>query len=463
MRSETLLMFGLTEAEERLIRRLTRPFEIETESVKQRAFQDYPALFHEKEISIVIIHVDHDHVREVEKIRRIRKLLAVPVPLLVLISSELSSNIYRYLKAGADDYIVMPLNEESFAMRFYVLLECGQAILQTEEARAAPERVESDKSQKIDGAREESTGKKLSYKYADTLELIIGYLQEGLSFFAPKSQFPRGDGRPIFHKWKPLRKLATGSDGVIWLVQEIGRERAAVAKIPHSPQMNINSLRAAAVLKRLVYHPNIVHMIEVVKDDGKFILIQEYVEGVTLPELLASNISSVQKEALFLQLLSVVAYAHDHKIIHRDIKPDNIMVRSDGRLKLLDFGSAKELSWIDCNLSPEGTLNFMSPEQLEGRACLASDVWALGVILYLLALNRLPFYQDNRSYPMDIELKMVAVPPGRIREEISDQLEQVIMRALEEDLDKRYRNASELRDDLLKRVPDFGNGMHIPQ
>ncbi|MBF0234000.1 MAG: protein kinase [Desulfamplus sp.] len=458
MKNETLLMVDLTEAEEKLIRRLTRSFDIKTESVKKNSPVNYPELFHEKQICLVIINTDQDRIKKVQQIRRIKKLLYVPVPILVLVSAERSSNIYRYIKAGADDYIIMPLNEESFAMRFYVLLECGQAILQ---------RVDGNKILDINNHEDNHHEKNKKYPSNEkkaAWNLIVGYLQEGLSFFAPRSQFARRGKRPILNKWQPVRKLATGGDGVIWLVKELGRDREAVAKIPHSSMLNINSLRAAAVLKRLVYHPNIVHLVEVVKDKEKFILIQEYVEGCTLSELMESkSISSVEKESLFLQLLSVIAYSHDHKIMHRDIKPDNIMVKSDGRLKLLDFGSAKEIAWVDCNRSPEGTLNFMPPEQLEGKTCLASDVWALGIILYLFCTNRLPFYQDNSYYPMDIETKMVAVPPSDIRSDISIQLEQVIMRCLEEKLEKRYKNASELRDDLLKIFPNFGNGMQIPQ
>jgi len=139
------------------------------------------------------------------------------------------------------------------------------------------------------------------------------------------------------------------------------------------------------------------------------------------------------------------------------------MVRSDGRLKLLDFGSAKEVTWKEPGAPPQGTLNFMPPEQLSGKACLASDVWALGVILYLFTVNRLPLNQDNSFYPMDVEMEMSVVAPRRIRPEVPVQLEQVIMTCLEKDLGKRYKNAVVLREDLIKKLPNFGNGAVIPQ
>ncbi len=436
MAPETLVMVDLTEVEEMLVQRLTRSFEIHVVSVKPFNSGTGAPLFHGQGICLVILHAGPDQAETIAKIHSIRTALAKPVPLLVLVSEPLLSLIDKFVKAGADDYVVMPLDADSFAMRFYVLLECGQAILQTQQ------------DNKPD---------------PDAWQVIMGYIQEGVRFFAPKSQLAQRDRRPIFNRWIPEKRIAVGGDAEIWLVQDRETAKKAVAKIPHSPGMNINALRAAAVLKRLVYHPNIIHLIEVVKENDRFILIKEYVDGMTLSNLLATRPSARKKEALFLQLLSVVAYAHGHGIMHRDIKPDNIMIRVDGRLKLLDFGSAKKTAWKDPDTSPKGTLNFMPPEQFEGKACLASDVWSLGIILYLLTVNRLPLCQDNSVYPMDVEMEMNVVAPRNIMPDVPVHLEQVIMTCLAKEPAKRYRDGSTLRNDLLKRIPDFGNGQQIPR
>lgn len=428
-------MLDLTEVEERLIQQLTRPFEIRMMSIKPFDPQNNASLFHGKNICMVILHAGPDQTDTITGIHAIKKALKRPVPLLVLIPEVPPSPLNKFMKAGADDYVVMPLDADSFAMRFYVLLECGQAILQTQQDN------EPD---------------------LDAWQVIVGYIQEGLRFFTPKSQLTLRGRRPISDRWIPEKRIAVGGDAEIWLVQDRRKAKKAVAKIPHSPGMNVNALRAAAVLKRLVYHPNIVHLIEVIKENDRFILIQEYVDGMTLWDLLATRPSARKKEALFLQLLSVVAYAHGHGIMHRDIKPDNIMVRFDGRLKLLDFGSAKKTTWKDHDTSPQGTLNFMPPEQFEGKTCLASDVWALGIILYLFTINRLPLCQDNSVYPMDVEMEMTVVAPRDIIPHVPVHLEQVIMTCLSKDPAKRYRDGSILRNDLLGRLPDFGNGSQIP-
>ena len=470
MNSQTVLMINLTEDEEHLINRLTRPFFIQTISTCSKGIDTHQALMEEHPLCLLIIRVDENRYRPVQTIKRLKKALPHPIPLLVLLTKTSASATHHYLNAGADDYIIMPLDQESFAIRFYVLLECGQAMVKTFHSPPAPLQPPAPKkSQKLSPTDAASTGgvselkkKESTRKQGAVWQRMAGFLHEGLSFFSPKSQFTRTGKRPILSKWYPLRKIAQGGDGEIWLVREIKNEREAVAKIPHTPMLNISTLRAAAVLKRLVYHPNIIHLIEVVKDHDKYILIQEYVDGMTLPERLKAGMSSGKKENAFLQLLTVTAYAHSHGIMHRDIKPDNIMIKSNGLLKLLDFGSARDISWVYENASAQGTLNFMSPEQLEGAPCLASDVWALGCILYILAVNRLPFCQDNSVYPMDIDLNSEAVPPCNVNPKLSKTLEQVIMGCLEINLEKRYRDASILQKDLLKRLPSFGKGKQIP-
>ncbi|MFO7884861.1 MAG: protein kinase [Desulfobacteraceae bacterium] len=434
MKTETLLMVNLTFKQEIFIRRLLRTFNITPASVKGFDTPPVISFLKEKEICLVLIHAYSDREKTLAEISRAKKALVIQVPVLVLLTQDLSDQIHVFLKAGADDYFVMPWDEDSFAMRFYVLLESGQAILETRQGNAP------DK---------------------DTKPLILEYLHQGIRFFAPKSQLARKTMPPISRKWEHVRKIAAGGDAEIWLVKDENRE--AVAKIPHSPHLNINSLRCAAVLKRLVYHPNIVHLIEVLKEDEKFILIQEHIKGQTLSGRFESPMSGRQKEDIFLQLLSVVSYAHEHGIMHRDIKPDNIMVTDFGKVKLLDFGSARKVTWVETGPPSQGTLNFMAPEQIKGSPCLASDVWAMGVVLYIFSVNRLPLCQDNRFYPMDIETDVMVKPPGEIISGFPVKLEQIIMTCLETSLEKRYENANALYNDLFTKLPGFGQGQYIPE
>lgn len=438
--TETILLFGTTEAETILVKRLVSSFEIEvvllTIGTVRKFVTDHP----EKKICLVIFHVEEEKIRQAKVISLIRDFVGPLVPFLVLIPEISQKELQKLLKSGADDFIELPLDENRFSISFLILLEMGQTI--TKPSLADPMERKSN---------EPSSGRELFTR-------LIGYFREGLNYFAPKSLTARTRTEKFSDRWHPVKRLGIGGFGVVWLVQELGSRRLAVAKTPHSSQMNIRVLRSAAILKRLVHHPNIVHLLELVKDEGKFILIQEYVKGPTLQQLLEKSLTPLEKESYFLQLLSVISYAHKHKILHRDLKPENIIISPGGQLKLLDFGIARDLSWQGPDRSSEGTVNFMPPEQFVGQSCLASDVWALGVILFIFATGAVPYFQQNDQYPADIDTTMNSRAPHTIRPEIDPQLERIIMTCLQTDLNKRYQDATDLLGDLQTSLEQFGRG-----
>jgi hypothetical protein len=440
---ETILLFGLSAAETILVKRLVASFEIETVPLTIGTVRKFVQDFPEKKICLVVFHMDVKHPRQDRVIRLIRDFVGPLIPFLILVPREETGKIKKFLSAGADDFMELPLNEGRFSISFLILLEMGQAVTR-------PRTFQPLKT------KDETTGSH------EVLNRLVGYFQEGLSYFAPRSLIKKAKTERISDKWMQVKRLGVGGFGVVWLVKEIGTGRLAVAKTPHSPHMNISVLRSAAILKRLVYHPNVVHLLEVVKDSGKFILIQEYVEGPTLQQLLEQNISSLDKETYFLQLVSVVSYAHKHKILHRDIKPENIIISKQERLKLLDFGIARNLSWQSPDKSSAGTVNFMPPEQFEGQSCLASDVWALGVILYIFATNAVPYFQQNDQYPQDIDINVESRAPRTINPRLDIDLERIIMRCLQKDLQLRYQDATELLEDLRTTLPLFGRGELLP-
>ena len=442
--SETILLFGLSTAETILVKRLVSSFEIETVPLTIGTVRKFVTDFPEKKICLVIFHVDAQNPRQDRVIQLIRDFIGPRVPFLILVPAKKLQEIKKLLSAGADDFMELPLNENRFALSFLILLEMGQAITQPHTTTPSTTKNETR------GSR-------------DFLNRLVSHFQEGLSYFAPKSLITRTRTEKISDKWQQVRKLGSGGFGVVWLVKEIGASRMAVAKTPHSAYMNIRVLRSAAILKRLVHHPNIVHLLEIVKDSGKFIMIQEYIEGPTLQQLLEQGVSPLDKEAYFLQLVSVISYAHKHKILHRDIKPENIIISTRGQVKLLDFGIAQDLSWQPPDKSSAGTVNFMPPEQFEGRSCLASDVWPLGVILYIFATNTAPYFQQNDQYPLDIDTTIESRSPRMINPQLDINLERIIMRCLQIDLTKRYKNATELLEDLRTTLPLFGRGELLPK
>jgi hypothetical protein len=440
---ETILLFNLSDAETTLVKRLVSSFEIDIVPLTIGTTRNFVQSFPDKRICLILFHIDEYDSRQDRVIGLIRDFVGHFVPFLILVPDQQRGNIRKYIHAGADDFMELPLNENRFSISFLILLEMGQALTQTQAAKSLPDNDELRRKRYV-GNR------------------LVDFFREGLSYFAPKSLIIKARTERISDRWQRVKKLGLGGFGVVWLVKEIGTGRLAVAKTPHSSGMNIRVLRSAAILKRLVHHPNIVHLLEIVKDEGKFILIQEYVEGPTLQQLLEQNISPLDKETYFLQLVSVISYAHKHKILHRDIKPENIIINKSRQVKLLDFGIARDLSWQTPSSTSEGTVNFMPPEQFEGRSCLASDVWALGVILYIFATNAVPYCQQNDQYPADIDITVDSRAPRKINPRLDINLERIIVQCLQKDLEVRYQNATELLKDLRTALPLFGRGELLP-
>ncbi|MBW1991895.1 MAG: serine/threonine protein kinase, partial [Deltaproteobacteria bacterium] len=154
--------------------------------------------------------------------------------------------------------------------------------------------------------------------------------------------------------------------------------------------------------------------------------------------------------------IDVVAHAHAHRIMHRDIKPGNIIIQPDGTLKLLDFGAAKLLADRDVSATMIGSRPFMAPEQILGRSERRSDIWAIGVLMYLLYTGELPFYSEVEKLLIDQILEQEPVPPRQRNPSLSPELEAIIMKCLRKKVEERYENALALKADLLCHFPNYG-------
>ena len=204
----------------------------------------------------------------------------------------------------------------------------------------------------------------------------------------------------------------------------------------------------------LLSHPNIVQVIDY--DDATLTLFMEYIEGAPYDEILEREGFPTLEKAVEIvcEVLDGLAYAHKRRVVHRDIKPGNIFLTSDGHVKIADFGIAKILGdhddptegvggWI-------GSPSYISPEQiLQGKIDGRADLYSTGIMLYLLVSHRLPF---SGKTPRDLaacQLNDRPVPPSSIKLGIPPELNAVIVRALEKDPDKRYQTAAEFRAALL--------------
>lgn len=284
--------------------------------------------------------------------------------------------------------------------------------------------------------------------------LVENFMPSARDYLALLSMTPLLGGR-----YEKVKKLGQGSFGEVWLVldtEALEPDRHYVAKIPFAKTANAKFRQEAAICRQLAPHPGVVNLVDVVEDDGKVILIQEYVDGRNLGDMLGEELPTTLVEKIILQLIEVVAHAHAHRIMHRDIKPTNIIIQEDGTLKLLDYGAAKLLKEKDISATMVGSRPFMAPEQLMGESERRSDIWAIGVIMYLLYTGDLPFYSEVEKYLIDQILEQEPIPPRQHNPEISPQLEGIILKCLKKKVEERYENALALKADLLCHFPNYG-------
>ncbi len=448
MPAETVLFLSLDANEQHYMQHLLPQFDIHADPFFVASLDDALATVPPSTLRLAVLRIGSDRQRPDQDIRRLKRMIGKDVPVFLLIPPELASRVRSFFRAGADDFWVLPLDDVAFPTRFLVVLEWGQAILRTESQRPQG-----------DGG------------FFINIRLLGRNLwQRMLNWFRPEkigglASPDAVSANLIGGRWEKLQRLGFGSFGEVWLVRpgpDNPAEGPAVAKIPHDSKMNTKFLREAAILRRLAGHDNSVQLKEIVKEAGRVVLIQEYVEGQSLQVHLEQGMEAATKEMAFLQLLAVAAFAHQHKIMHRDIKPENIIPTPAGVLKLLDFGTAKDLTRRSMSNTMIGSRPFMAPEQIMGKSRLASDVWALGIILYVLATDSLPFYDDNEKQLMDLILEVEPERPRELEPELPQALEDIILKCLQKDPTLRYPNAVILREHLLATIPQFGRGLVLP-
>jgi len=257
-------------------------------------------------------------------------------------------------------------------------------------------------------------------------------------------------------RYQILRKLGAGGMANVYLAedQELGR-RVAI-KILNERHANdeqfVERFRREAKNAAALSHPNIVSIYDRGEAEGTYYIAMEYLDGRSLKELLLSRgdapIAVVVEYAG--QILSALRFAHRHGIVHRDIKPHNVLVDSEGRVKVTDFGIARAgTSQMTEAGSIVGTAQYLSPEQARGGDVdQRSDLYSLGVLMYEMLTGEVPFSGDT---PVEIAMKHLSqtpVPPSTKRNDIPHGLDMVVMRALAKDPDDRYQTSEEMEADL---------------
>ncbi|AJD90952.1 non-spific serine/threonine protein kinase [Jeotgalibacillus malaysiensis] len=264
-------------------------------------------------------------------------------------------------------------------------------------------------------------------------------------------------GKRLSGRYKVLRSIGSGGMANVYLARDMILDRDVAVKV-----LRVDYVSEANMLKRFqreaqsatsLTHPNIVSMYDVGDEGDYYFLVMEYVEGMTLKQYIQEHSPLDLDDAIniMLQLTSAIAHAHHNGIIHRDIKPQNILIDQEGNIKITDFGIAMALSAtaITQTNSVMGTVHYLSPEQARGgTASKKSDIYSLGIVMYELITGTLPYEGES---PISIALKHLQsdLPrPSEVVEDLPQSLENVILKAAAKDPHYRYASADEMTEDL---------------
>ncbi len=272
-------------------------------------------------------------------------------------------------------------------------------------------------------------------------------------------------GRVLDDRYRIKSLVGSGGMSRVFLADDLVRNRELAIKMlrqeiaedEDSVERFIRESKAVSMLS----HPNIVSVFDVsVSSDEKYIVL-EYAEGITLKEYLKANGPLTAEEAIRIsvQILSGLQHAHSRGIIHRDIKPQNIIIAPDGSIKLTDFGIAK-IHNSDTISKPDkaiGSVHYISPEQASGTPVNASsDLYSVGIILYEMITNHLPFDAENAVAVACMQISTPPVHPSNIIPDIPRGLEQIILKAMNKRPADRFENATQMLTCLqrLEATPD---------
>ena len=264
-------------------------------------------------------------------------------------------------------------------------------------------------------------------------------------------------GHKINDRYEIIRTIGEGGMANVYLAIDTILDRKVAVKILRGDLANDEKFvrrfqREANAASRLA-HTNIVEIYDVGEDEGRYFIVMEYIEGQTLKNLIKKRGGLTLPEVIdiMIQLSNGISCAHESYIIHRDIKPQNIMILDDGRVKITDFGIAQTLNSSDLTQtnSVMGSVHYLPPEQANGGAStIKSDIYSLGILMYELITGRVPFRGENA---VEIAIKQMRDPIPSItdyKDDVPQSVENIIIKACAKNPKNRYDNILDMKKDI---------------
>ena len=247
-------------------------------------------------------------------------------------------------------------------------------------------------------------------------------------------------------KYEILRSLGSGGFGSVYLARDTWLDIKVAIKVPHKQSLELFKMLKEPRLQAALNHPNIVRMIAAEKENRVFFFVMEYVKGKTLEKVLEREkiLDCERTVDIIKQIAHGVDHAHKNKIIHRDLRPSNIMISEEGTVKITDFGTSAWLANVPYASTRIGSPPYMAPEQFQGKSTYASDIYSLGCMFYEMLTGRPPIFDPDPFKILEKAKEGKITPPRLKNSKITKDVEVVILKCLALNPEERYESASEI-------------------
>ncbi|MGB4704337.1 MAG: serine/threonine-protein kinase [Candidatus Saccharicenans sp.] len=253
-------------------------------------------------------------------------------------------------------------------------------------------------------------------------------------------------------KYEILRSLGSGGFGSVYLARDTWLDIKVAIKVPHKQSQELYKLLKEPRLQAALNHPNIVRVLAAEKEKDVFFMVMEYVRGKSLEKLLEKEkILDVDRAIdIIKQVAYGVDHAHKNKIIHRDLRPSNILISEEGTVKITDFGTSAWLNSAQYASTRIGSPPYMAPEQFLGKASYCSDIYSIGCIFYEMLVGRPPIFDPDPFKILEKAQQGKVTPPRLKNMKVPKEIDALIMRCLAPKVEDRIQSASEIIRELSK-------------
>lgn len=264
-------------------------------------------------------------------------------------------------------------------------------------------------------------------------------------------------GSYLINRYEIIMKIGSGGMADVYKAKDHVLNRLVAIKVLKQEYSTdatfVKKFRVEAQSAAGLSHPNIVNVYDVGEDDGVYFIVMELVQGITLKNYIDMKGKLDIREALNIsvQIASGLSAAHENRIIHRDIKPQNIIMSRDGKVKVTDFGIAKVADSTTVTTTAAGTVHYISPEQARGGySDERSDIYSLGITMYEMVTGRVPFEGETNVAVALMHIQSEITPPRQLEPSIPVSFEKIILKCTQKKPERRYASARELIADLRK-------------